>query len=110
MATYLAVVVLSPPSSAVWTSALGTGVTAVTVTLLVTFPPAVMYSRVKLGMHTAAQCSVGALLGCLFCACFSALWRVGFADAAAVKQIDALISRADRLLLHSFRAVRPWQW
>lgn len=45
------------------------------VPLLLASPPLIMWSRVKLGLHTPEQCMVGAALGFVNTLLLSLLWR-----------------------------------
>lgn len=57
------------------------------VPLIAATPPTVMWSRVKLGLHTPAQCAVGASLGTLAALALTLAWRgAGAAFGAAAPE------------------------
>jgi dolichyldiphosphatase len=65
------------------------------VPLVAATPPVVMWSRVRLGLHTPAQCLVGATLG-VACALFATVLWTGFGSHAGLAQ--RLAPRGDHIL------------
>jgi membrane-associated phospholipid phosphatase len=70
---------------------------------LLALPPMIMYSRVRLGVHTVAQCFVGGLLGLTNAVCCTALWqgwgqhRVGLGRSSWVMEGDEYLAIAQEL-------------
>lgn len=70
---------------------------------LITLPPMIMYSRVRLGVHTVAQCAVGGTLGIVNAVFCTALWQgwnrngVGLARSTWVTDGDEYIDLVQEL-------------
>lgn len=72
---------------------------------LLSLPPTIMYSRIRLGVHTVAQCAVGGTLGLLTAVSFTALWQGwgirggGLRGSSWVREADEYITIAQELLV-----------
>jgi membrane-associated phospholipid phosphatase len=72
---------------------------------LLALPPAIMYSRVRLGVHTPAQCIVGGILGATNAVFCTAMWqgwwglggKAGLAKSSWVTDADEYIGLAVEL-------------
>ena len=79
---------------------------------LLALPPMIMYSRVRLGVHTVAQCAVGGLLGLTNAVFCTALWQgwgrtgkdTGLAKSSYVSEADDYIALAQELALEWWRS------
>lgn len=71
---------------------------ALCIPLLLCTPLAVMYSRVRLGVHTAAQCGAGAVLGSVCCLGYTVLWRHCVDGSVVAIHADKAIHVLENLL------------
>jgi membrane-associated phospholipid phosphatase len=75
---------------------------------LLALPPMIMYSRVRLGVHTVAQCFVGGLLGLTNAVVCTALWQgwsrhgMGLGRSPWVAEVDEYINIALELAREQF--------
>lgn len=97
MGTYLSLALYCNPSY------LDANHRLLTIPALLALPPAIMYSRVRLGVHTPAQCIVGGILGITNAVACTAMWQgwgrggVGLARSIWVIDADEYFGLAEEL-------------
>ncbi|UZJ51234.1 hypothetical protein CBS101457_000554 [Exobasidium rhododendri] len=103
MGTYLSLALLYLPST------ISSHHRHLIIPALLTLPPLIMYSRVRLGVHTVAQCCVGGLLGITNAVFCSAVWQgwgrfgVGLARSSWVIEADEYLGIAQELAKEYFQ-------